>query len=179
MMMNYSMMKIWKPLTRKNRNIVSLKNWMTMMMKKTTANMMSIRIRTPWILFRQLNSWGMERHRIPMILFLFPRLFPRQRRNHLRNIISLRRTLRYILLIPGMTPRMPLLIVWKVLISLTLLADIIRMKPMANTVWCSNRIIDQMRVLTLLRTFSPNTACRLIRLTPRFHISGSIEICSS
>lgn len=29
----FSMMKIWKPLTRKNRNIVSLKNWMTMMMK--------------------------------------------------------------------------------------------------------------------------------------------------
>lgn len=34
-----SMMKIWKPLTRKNRNIVSLKNWMTMMMKMKKLNM--------------------------------------------------------------------------------------------------------------------------------------------
>lgn len=39
MMMNSSMMKIWKPLTRKNRNIVSLKNWMTMMMKMKKLNM--------------------------------------------------------------------------------------------------------------------------------------------
>lgn len=39
MMMNSSMMKIWKPLTRKNRNIVSLKNWMMMMMKMKKLNM--------------------------------------------------------------------------------------------------------------------------------------------